>query len=1023
MDASLVQEFVLESSHGLEKVEQDLLALERTSDPAAINRIFRTLHSIKGSSHFLELKFIEQLSHQAETLLDMLRQKKRPLNAATIDVLLQCVDSLKVMLQRPDFGTTFDISPVLGKLAECISGTLAPSGQATPVPEAAALLPAVAVTPAASAMTPSPTVPSIQLSIQETVLWNPPAVDNQSPVKGIPIGSGEIPLGATVIMEDQNRVAAVARERQHTWPAPAQATMSPAIAPMIPMYAPANSASMPTPMVHVAPATAPSPTVFVNAPTVLSNSASGNGDVLGSSAIRSAATHNPASSSNGPASTTSNHDHGAGSAMDPPHAEARDAEISAEEKLMRVRVKLLDDLLQLTGNMVMARNQLLSKYNFADDPAFVTLSQCVTQVHKTIVQTRMHQIGTLFDRCERLTRDLARQLGKEVVLEVAGRELELDRSVLEAFSDPLTHLLRNAVDHGLESPSERQAAGKSRVGHVKLTAKQQGAEIILAIEDDGRGIDPDVIRQKAIQRKVITAERATTLDRRALLDLIFRSGFSTRDEATSLSGRGVGLDVVRTNLEALGGIVEVQSNVGQGSAFVARLPLTQALVSSSLISALVVTCGDERYAIPQTAVDEIIKVDAHRERDRIRMLNGRMVYQLRDTVLPVVSLRRALELAPTTMEADERERILIVIQFRQQLFGLLVDVILGVDEIVVRPLPRLVKNCGIFSGHTVMGDGRIALILDSGGIVERQQLVFSEQSFANLLHGDHEHQEGAQRLVVFSYADSEYFAIPLEMVSLIEKISLSSIHRVGAQEFIQVMQRTLPLLRLDRVMGVTALPRIEETCVLVPARVSYPIAVLTGRRVAVVDVVQNYEARLSDGKGILGTFMHDGNLVMVLDLYRLYERHSPDRFRLSAVEHRPAQILLAEDSPFFQNLVRSYLEHPPRRLTVANDGQEALELLQAHPEDYDVLVTDIEMPRMDGFELVRKIRSDVNLRTLPVIAVTSLATPEHVERGLREGFDSYLIKIDKEQLVTTLDRYLERGAKHRAAMSSLRKEE
>ena len=255
------------------------------------------------------------------------------------------------------------------------------------------------------------------------------------------------------------------------------------------------------------------------------------------------------------------------------------------------------------------------------------------------------------------------------------------------------------------------------------------------------------------------------------------------------------------------------------------------------------------------------------------------------------------------------------------------------------------------------------------------------------------------------------------MVSLIESVSLTEIRRVGAQEYIQVMQRTLPLLRLDKVMGVGSLPKLTESYVLVPARVSYPIAVLTGRRIKVVDIAEQFESRLSDGQGMLGTFMDGNNLVMMLDLYRLFERHSPDRFRLVPVEHRPAHILLAEDSPFFQNLIRSYLEHPPRQLTVVADGQEALELLQASPQDFDVLVSDIEMPRMDGFELVRRIRADAVLRSLPVIAVTSLASAEHVERGIREGFDSYLIKIDKEQLVATIDRHLERGARHRAAMT------
>ena len=251
------------------------------------------------------------------------------------------------------------------------------------------------------------------------------------------------------------------------------------------------------------------------------------------------------------------------SPSDAPVRKEPDAVIDPHDKLLRVRVRFLDDLLQLTGNMVMARNQLLSKYNFADDPAFLTLSQCVTQVHETIVKTRMQPIGSLFDRYERQVRDLARQLGKEVTLTVSGRDLELDRSVLDAFADPLTHLIRNALDHGLESTADRLAAGKSRDGHLKLSgASSPGKSSWRWRTTAGESIRT-IIREKAVARGLLTADRAAALTRRAVVDLIFHPGFSTRDEVTNLSGRGVGLDVVRTNLKNLGGVVEVQSTPGK----------------------------------------------------------------------------------------------------------------------------------------------------------------------------------------------------------------------------------------------------------------------------------------------------------------------------------------------------------------------------------------------------------------------------------------------------------------------------
>ncbi len=530
--------------------------------------------------------------------------------------------------------------------------------------------------------------------------------------------------------------------------------------------------------------------------------------------------------------------------------------------------------------------------------------------------------------------------------------------------------------------------------------------MILAVEDDGRGIDAQSIRDKCIARGLLTAERAATLSPRQILDFIFQSGFSTRDTVTNLSGRGVGLDVVRTNLEAMGGVVEVQSTPGKGTAFVARLPLTQALVSSSLISALIVVSDTHRYAIPQTAVDEIIKVDHRKDRGSIQLLNGQTVYQLRDLLLPVISLAEVL--GHNDRSSGTKDVILIVMQFRGNLFGVLVDAVLGVDEIVVRPLPELVKTCKVFSGHTVMGDGKIALILDSSGIIDQQGLKFEDaHSVTPLMTArSNEGNENLYRLVVFSYADDEYFAIPLEMVSLIEKVPISAIRRVGPNEYIQVMQKTLPLMRLDKVMQVGELPKLTSTYLMVPARVSFPIAILAGTSISVVETVSQYEAQMSDGRGMLGTFMHQGKLVVLLDLYKLFERHSPDRFKKDEVNKRPAHILIAEDSPFFQNLIRSYLDQPPRRITVVGDGAAALHLLRSRPTEYDLLVSDIEMPIMDGFELIKQIRLDQSLRSLPVVAVTSKSSPEDIERGLREGFSSYLIKVDKEQLISTIERYL-----------------
>jgi two-component system, chemotaxis family, sensor kinase CheA len=488
VDASIVEEFVLESSSALETIETDLLALEKKHDAALLGKVFRALHSIKGAASFLDLTVIEKLGHQVETLLDLMRQGKRSATAPAIDALLKAVDKLRQLIAAADLGAGANIDAVFNGLSPFIQG----EGELSQSSMGSKVLTAAQVG-----------------EISKSVL-NDRTIDVAVPTREERLQSTDFEVDLL------------------------PASMAPHVSenPVLPV-APVLLPPMP-PVVVAAPPPRPLPPP---PPPPL------------------------------------------------PPMEKAAAEPAGDDTMMRVRVRFLDELLQLTGNMVMARNQLLSNYNFADDPAFATLSQCVTEVHKTVVRTRIQPISSLFARCERLVRDLCRQLGKEVNLEVRGRDLELDRSVIETFADPLNHLLRNAVDHGVESPAARLQAGKSRAGKLVLSAAQQAGDIILSIEDDGGGIDPQKVSQSAVRKGLLSADEAARLNPREAIDLIFRPGFSTRDEVTNLSGRGVGLDVVRTNLEKLGGVVDVKSAIGHGTTFSARLPLTTALVSSSLIAA------------------------------------------------------------------------------------------------------------------------------------------------------------------------------------------------------------------------------------------------------------------------------------------------------------------------------------------------------------------------------------------------------------------------------------------------------
>ncbi len=688
--------------------------------------------------------------------------------------------------------------------------------------------------------------------------------------------------------------------------------------------------------------------------------------------------------------------------------------------MIKINAHFLDELLRLTGNMVMSRNQLRTRYNFADDPAFATLSQAITEVHRSVVQTRMKPVLSLFERFRRVVRDLARQLGKDVELRIEGGEMELDRTILETFVDPLTHMIRNSLDHGIESAAERQAAAKPHQGTITLKAYQESGEIIISVSDDGHGIDLGRVKAKALERGLLTPAQLENLpDVKAVL-LIFEPGFSTAENVSAVSGRGVGMDVVRTNIEAIGGVIDCQTELGRGTTIQARLPLTKAMVASSLISALVVRVDGHRFCIPQSAVNELIRVSPLDRRQKIRVLQGQEVFQHRELVLPIVPLAGALGIGddpgePGAAPAAGAAQTLIVLQHRQQLFGMIVDEIIGVEEAVVRELPKLAAGASVFAGHTVLGDGRVVMLIDIGGVVERMNLKFA----TSLPAGDARlpalsvgKRSDRQAMVIFNYAETEFFAVPLELVTLVEKIPAADLRRVGERCYYPFKGSTIPLLFLDKHLPVTPISReLTHYNLILPARVKFPIGLLVNSNITVHDVSERFDSRITHDKGVLGTFMHQGQLVMLLDLYALFEHDDPDHFDTSGRKScTAARILIVEDSLFYRKLNVTYLNGPGRQLRVVNDGREALLELRQHPDAYDLVVSDIEMPNMDGFELIKAIRGDPLLRELPVIALTALQDEASRERGLRLGFNEYVVKVDKDSLTSCVERYAQRLA-------------
>jgi two-component system, chemotaxis family, sensor kinase CheA len=538
---------------------------------------------------------------------------------------------------------------------------------------------------------------------------------------------------------------------------------------------------------------------------------------------------------------------------------------------VRVDIGLLDRLMNLVGELVLTRNQLtqLAQARVLKPEAIAAISQRVnlvtTELQEGVMKTRLQPIGNIWSKFPRIVRDIAHELGKQVRLESVGNETELDRTIIEAIRDPLTHIIRNSVDHGIESPERRTAAGKHPEGHILMRAYHEGGQVNIEIIDDGAGIDHLRVRNKAIEKKLINAEEAARLSERELTNLIFLPGFSTAEKITNVSGRGVGMDVVRTNIEKIGGSVDLQSTPGQGTTLKIKIPLTLAIVP-----ALIVRAGGERFAIPQVSLLELVRIEGEAARTAVEHVYGSPVFRLRGNLLPLVFLDRELKL-PSPPESAEPAYNIIVLQADQRPFGLVVDSVCDTEEIVVKPIGKHLKGLPMFAGATIMGDGRVALILDALGLAQHahvlgeaadrtRSLISSDKASAD------EHLERTQ-LLLFSLAGRERLALPLDQAARLEEFAVSKIELSGGREAVQYRNSIMPLVRLARHLGGTAAHDASDA----------PLQVIvyqqSGRFVGLVverihDIIEHHlEIQPgSAGPGILGSAVVQGRILDLVDI-------------------------------------------------------------------------------------------------------------------------------------------------------------
>ncbi len=529
-------------------------------------------------------------------------------------------------------------------------------------------------------------------------------------------------------------------------------------------------------------------------------------------------------------------------------------------------VGLLDKLMNLVGELVLARNQILQFGAQRKDAAFLGTSQrlnlITTELQEGVMRTRMQPIAGVWNKLPRVVRDLSLTCGKQVELVLEGKETELDRTVIEAIKDPMTHIVRNSIDHGIETPERREAAGKLPTGKLHLRAYHEGGQVNIEISDDGGGIDPEKVRRKAIERGLITADRAAHMGERELLRLIFMPGFSTAEKVTNVSGRGVGMDVVRNNIEKTGGTVEVHSRVGQGTSLKIKIPLTLAI-----IPALIVGTRGERFAIPQVSLLELVRLESEQARTSVESIHGAPVYRLRGKLLPLVYLHDVLGLSGPP-PSDGAINI-VVVRADDRQFGLVVDAVSDTEEIVVKPLGKELKSLTTFAGATIMGDGKVALILDVLGIAQRSSVISEvrDRSLTEAAKDNRQGGEDKQALLLFRVDRNSRMAIPLSMVARLEEFPQERLERAGAHEVVQYRGEILPLVDLRAMLGRTGSDSASD------APLQVVVSSERGRTVGLVvehilDIVEENVAikHRSNQQGTLGAAVIQGKVTDLLDV-------------------------------------------------------------------------------------------------------------------------------------------------------------
>ncbi|MGC8550417.1 MAG: chemotaxis protein CheW [Acidobacteriaceae bacterium] len=873
-----IREFLIESNENLANLDREIVELEQHPDDAElISSVFRTIHTIKGTSGFFGFDLLGAVAHITENILSQVREGQRKLTPELISLILEAVDKIKALLAKIEADGVEgedDAQELRSRLESAFQAGSAPTLEATTAP-------------------PQSSEP-VQKPVQES--------------------ASEIIVPKPVELED--------------------------------------------PIAEVAPEQEP----------------------------------------------------GARESSSAKESQSREAHLA--DSTIRVDVGLLDKLMNLVGELVLARNQLLQDTTNQSATHQTTTLQKTSQrlnlitseLQEGVMKTRMQPIGVVWNKLPRVVRDLASRCGKRVQIEMEGAGTELDKTIIEAVKDPLTHIVRNACDHGIEMPEARMARNKPAEGQLLLRAYHEGGVVNIEISDDGAGIDVEKVKKKAVEKGLIRSEQAVRMSEREARHLIFMPGFSTAAQVTSISGRGVGMDVVKTNIEKIGGSVEVLPRVPCGTTVQIKIPLTLAIIPGLVVSLDAAAgreadegCAEHRFVVPQANLLELVRLEGKEDLKLIASVHGTPVVHHRGRLLPLVYLNRVLGIPPRSHDAQAGEVVsIVVVQAENRQMGLVVDHIRDTQEIVVKPLGRQLKGLTCYVGATIMGDGLPALILDVAGLARLGGLM-GQSRVQEADAGEAEQNEAAgrmQKLLLFRAGRFDRLAVPLSLVARLEEVESERVERASGRAVLHYRGDILPLVSLRSVLD----PDREDDS-FTASRLQVIVFADGARRIGVVvDHIDDilYEAytvkRRGSIRGLLGSAVIGGKITDLLDLHALVEASGGNWLE------RPAglgRVLLMDPSATAREMLSEYLEFAGYEVLRAAGVSEALPLLEMAPVDMILAATELGVgSRAAELETLRRSAEHPQL---PVVGLVDRR--EQAGAGSGFTFDALMVRADRAALL------------------------